>query len=176
MKKQHQKISPQESHQFESGIVKRLTFNKWFDRFKPIRNQMRKDAPHGCLFDTFGPELERVKVAPNNTIWSLSEIDWDTIIIPGLHLGRLGGHFICQVPWSKENLQIFYPLYRFLTPESKDAEEEEKWKLELGAKCNRLLDFAEVRENSPRVADQQLAADLRAIIGRVRGFEDLMPG
>lgn len=86
------------------------------------------------------------------------------------------GHFICEVPWSKQNLEVFYPLNRFLTPESKAAEdfhEDEKWKLELGAKCNRVLDFAEVREASPKAADQQLAADLRAIVGRVQGFEEL---
>ena len=65
---------------------------------------------------------------------------------------------------------------RFLTSKSAvgaDIPTAEKWKLDVGAQCNRLLGLAVDMDASEKAADREIAKDLRSIIERVAEFEEL---
>lgn len=55
------------------------------------------------------------------------------------------------------------------------------WKLDIGAECNRLLDYADNIEghvmgfHSPDLSIAQLQATLRSLVERVATFEELTP-
>ena len=168
MKEQNQSTDQQKQPGIKSGNPNRLTLNQWFEQFKPIPNHQHKPYPHQYLFEPSGPDLERVKAAPNNTVWTLVKMERNEILRPGYQNRNFMGYFICTVAWDNADLTVVFKTRRFLTPDasaSDDLDEEVVWKLELGAQCNRLIELAEAKENSPLATDQQLAEDLREIVG-----------
>lgn len=65
---------------------------------------------------------------------------------------------------------------RYLTRQSPDVEDEEGWKLDLGAQCNRLLDAADwMEKNNVQIGNtpNSIKDDLRSIVERVAEFEQL---
>ena len=58
----------------------------------------------GCMYETFGEELEYVKQQPNKRIWTIVDGDGDDlIIIAGFHFVNRLGYLITDKEWEDEN-------------------------------------------------------------------------
>lgn len=69
-------------------------------RFPLLRNHLREDAPwsvgdaSGCLFETFGPELEFVRRQDACTVWTLVDSEDGLVLISGFHIVNRVGYLI----------------------------------------------------------------------------------
>jgi hypothetical protein len=83
-----------------------LAEEEWFDAFKPLPNHIDKnaafnDGEKGYLFETYGAELEFVKVQDPNRIWTYAEgDDGGTYISSGWQIVNRLGYFISTVPFD----------------------------------------------------------------------------
>ena len=72
--------------------------------FNPLKNHLNPDAPFdGCMYETYGPELEYVIAQPIeqiNHLWTIIEGDIHTWFAPGYHLVNRLGYIITQIPWQ----------------------------------------------------------------------------
>lgn len=79
-------VNPEELANISAGLdassrrVEYLTYDEFCDRFNPITNNIRPDAPlDGAMFETFGAEEEVVKKAlitrPAGCVWTLMDGD-----------------------------------------------------------------------------------------------------
>lgn len=73
----------------------------WEKKFKPIKNMIDTNASgDGCMFETFGKELEYVQhvnnVAPA-TVWTLADCDGSLRITNGYHFVNRIGYFITEI-------------------------------------------------------------------------------
>jgi hypothetical protein len=84
-------------------------YDEWFDKYKPIKNKLVKDASwNGCLFETYGEEEEYVrKVAQDEaaeiggTVWTIVEDDYGFLcVIPGWHYVNRIGYLVTKKPWG----------------------------------------------------------------------------
>ena len=128
------------------------------------------------MFETFGPELERVNATPENKVWTWVDEGRHQLLYAGYHIVNRFGYFICKVPWRDRGMVAIYKTDRFINSESgllEDIARTSKLNLELGAQCNRLLDLAEDLEDSSKEWHQRCANDLRSIIDRVADAEKL---
>ena len=58
----------------------------------------------GCMYETFGEELECVKKQPNNYIWTIVDTDGDDLlVIAGFHFVNRLGYLITDEPWEDEH-------------------------------------------------------------------------
>jgi len=71
-------------------------------RFPLIRNHLREDASwcvddaRGCLFETFGPELEFVHRQDARTVWTLVDLEDGLTLLSGLHVVNRVGYLISR--------------------------------------------------------------------------------
>ena len=91
-----------------------LTYNEWEDSFKPIHNPSSDDPDFwGCMFETFGKDLEEVKQYQNNQIWTLVDNNPNSSyldVVSGFHLVNRMGYFVTEVPWTEEVLVSNEPM------------------------------------------------------------------
>lgn len=79
-----------------------MTYEEWFDKYKPITNIQRKDAPfEGFMFETFGDELAAVKDAPMDRVWTLLDFDDSSLITNGCLFVNRMGYFITELPYDQ---------------------------------------------------------------------------
>jgi hypothetical protein len=77
---------------------------------------------------------------------------------------------------KKSNPQKLYP---YLDEEDSSKWNVDSWRLDVGAECNELLEWAEEfemtgsSEHKPGMTHEQFAGVLRSIVGRVANFEEL---
>lgn len=85
-----------------------ITYEKFVETYKPIKNHIIQDAPYnGCMFETYGIELAHVREQDNKNIWTIinceNEESW---IIPGYHIVDKFGYILCNIPWESEDIQV----------------------------------------------------------------------
>jgi len=82
--------------------------DQFFEHYKPIQNHLVADAPEsGCMFETYGPELDFVQSQNPKTIWTLIDGENDNIVyIAGFHLVNRIGYLITEVPWETGDEEI----------------------------------------------------------------------
>ncbi|NBR23681.1 MAG: hypothetical protein EBU08_07900 [Micrococcales bacterium] len=82
----------------------RLTYDEWFDTFKPIRNKHSIDSDYSGItaFETYGDELAFVLEQPENTIWTEMDGDSGVSIVEGYHLVNRIQYYITEVPYDPE--------------------------------------------------------------------------
>ena len=57
----------------------------------------------GCMYETFGEELEYIKAQPNKRIWTIVDgDDDDLLIIAGYHFVNRLGYLVTNEEWSDE--------------------------------------------------------------------------
>jgi hypothetical protein len=78
-----------------------LDYFDFFDKYKPIKNHIDANAAEdGCMFETFGLELEFVKQADPSKVWTLVEDDEGfLVIVNGYHHVNRMGYLITEVPF-----------------------------------------------------------------------------
>ena len=91
-------------------MSKRLTFDRWLDKYKPVKNHIDTNAAcDGLMFETYGPEVEHVKKQPANLVWTLVDCDGRLYLCSGWHFVNRINYFIASVPFTKSQpAQVFY--------------------------------------------------------------------
>lgn len=75
----------------------------FFEVFKPIRNHIDDNASwDGCMFETFGDELEFVRRQPAERIWTIFEADDGLAISNGYHLVNRIGYLVSRIASEAE--------------------------------------------------------------------------
>jgi hypothetical protein len=83
-----------------------LTEDGWFNTFKPLPNLIDPDASfsdgeQGYMFETYGKELDFVKVQDPNRIWTYCDGDnGGTYIFQGMRIVNRIGYFVTTVPFD----------------------------------------------------------------------------
>lgn len=87
--------------------MKLLTYDSFIETYKPIKNKFVDDAPFdGCMFETYGDELEELKNHDIQNIWTIVDSDVGLIIIAGYHYVDRYGYFITEKQWEDENIEV----------------------------------------------------------------------
>ena len=83
----------------------RISYENWLVKYHPIQNHLDTNAPFdGCMFETFGKEVEFVRAQPTAKIWTLLECDGKTFICEGFHFVNRIGYFITEVSYPSNRL------------------------------------------------------------------------
>tara|TARA_R110000868_G_scaffold238283_1_gene492811 strand:- start:60 stop:548 length:489 start_codon:yes stop_codon:yes gene_type:complete len=82
-----------------------MSFTEWCETFRPTTNPLVPTAPcDGLLFETFGPEIQIVRMTDLARVWTLIEADDDSLyILSGHHTVNRLGYFITEAPWHGED-------------------------------------------------------------------------
>ena len=91
-----------------------LTEDEWFNTYRPIPNHITPNASFqteegiGYMFETYGEELDFVKLQDPKTIWTYFDgDDGGTYISDGYHVVNRIGYFVTTVPYDdKQYYQI----------------------------------------------------------------------
>jgi hypothetical protein len=86
--------------------ITKLTEEQFDELFTTVENHLDTNAGwSGSMFETFGEELEYVKMKAKsgNNVWTLVEGDDDTMYISnGMRLVNRMGYFITREEWEEE--------------------------------------------------------------------------
>ena len=92
-----------------------MDMDEWFDTYKPIKNHIDTTASFdGCMFETYGDEVEFVKAQEQNRIWMYGDgDDGEGHIWSGWGFVNRIGYFITEVPFPENtdvqvNLNDYY--------------------------------------------------------------------
>jgi hypothetical protein len=80
-----------------------MTEDEWLETYKPIQNHIDDNASwNGTMFETYGEEIEFVKSTPDNFVWTLLDVDGESLIVNGQSWVNRMGYFVCEVPWNDD--------------------------------------------------------------------------
>lgn len=84
----------------ETIILAEESFDK---NFPLVKNHLDSNAAFdGCLFETFGAELDHVRQTPSEYVWTYQENDNGRLCITsGFHVVSRIGYLISTVPWNE---------------------------------------------------------------------------
>ena len=93
-----------------------MEYEDWFNTYKPINNHLDKHATFdGCMFETYGDEVEFVKAQEENRIWTWGDgDDGGDYIWSGWHFVNRLGYFITAIPCpdnTEIQVQVGFPIY-----------------------------------------------------------------
>lgn len=77
-------------------------WNKWEEKYKPIKNKFSKD-PDETMFETYGEEVEYVRNVDPKYVWTYLQGDMSDLICAGYHYVNRLGYYITAVPWENED-------------------------------------------------------------------------
>ena len=74
-----------------------MTAEQFFSLHRPLPNSLNPDAPYdGCMFETFGDELEHVRRADPRHVWTLIAGDGAEFVRRGFHTVNRLGYFLTE--------------------------------------------------------------------------------
>ena len=90
-----------------------ISLDDFFDKYKPIENHLDDNRSfNGCMFETYGEELEFVKSQDPSTIWMYGDgDDGGTYIWSGWGFVNRIGYFITSIPYEDDTdyqIQVLY--------------------------------------------------------------------
>lgn len=102
-----------------------LTEDEFEQRYPLVPNHINPNASWsygdgaGCLFETYGPELDYVRQQDPSRIWTLVDgDDGDQYILSGFHFVNRLGYFISTAPVpAGESVQVHIPMQADLPPD-----------------------------------------------------------
>lgn len=77
-----------------------LTAEEFQTNYRPIKNPFSADGSY--MFETYGQELDFVRSAPANTIWTYSQVDYGFVTTEGYHFVNRLGYYVTEVPWEPD--------------------------------------------------------------------------
>lgn len=80
-------------------------YEVWWEKYKPILNDVTnagEDGPfNGTMFETYGPELERIQNTDQRYVWTYVTGDNnEDVIVAGFHYVNRMGYFVTENPWE----------------------------------------------------------------------------
>lgn len=80
-----------------------MTYEKWIEEYKPIKNTIDPNANmDGYMFETFGLELDRIHAENANQVWTIVDADGEWYLTSGYHYVNRMGYMITSVPHDKD--------------------------------------------------------------------------
>ena len=80
-----------------------MTEDEWLETYKPKTNHLDSNASwNGTMFEIYGEEVEFVKSTPDNFVWTLLDVDGESLIVNGQSWVNRMGYFVCEVPWNDD--------------------------------------------------------------------------
>ncbi len=81
----------------------------FIERFRPVPNHLDDNASFdfgdgGCIFETYGPELDYVRLQPEEHIWTVLDVDGELMIASGYHFVNRLGYILTAKPWPERTL------------------------------------------------------------------------
>lgn len=93
----------------ECDNVEYQTWDEFVAKHRPIKTHITQDAPYdGCMFETFGEELDFVRKHAAEQIFTLVEAEGYTFVVPGFHIVNRLGYLLVEQPWTKADEQTTY--------------------------------------------------------------------
>lgn len=86
-------------------MSKFMTYDYWVDNFKPMPNHLINDGDT-LHYETYGEEVEYVKLQDNHHIWTEVDGDSGTYIVAGYHFVNRISYYITNKPWTDEWTEI----------------------------------------------------------------------
>ena len=91
----------------------KMSDDEWFEKFKPIENPTADSGLHidnvGYMFETYGPDHDKVVAANPACVWTLLDCDNVEVIGEGYHWVNRIGYFITEVPAEPDvSYEILY--------------------------------------------------------------------
>ena len=87
--------------------MKRVRYSTWLRDFKPTTNSLAQRAPFGgTMYETYGDELEEIREAADDYVWTLVDADGKLYVESGFHYVNRLGYFITQKPHTQETTVI----------------------------------------------------------------------
>jgi hypothetical protein len=84
-----------------------ITTEEELELLIPIKNHLDDNASFdGCMFETFGEELDFVRAQDNNRIWTYQEGDNSLFLSNGYHLVNRLGYLITEKPYLGADTEI----------------------------------------------------------------------
>ena len=89
---------------FDNDEVRELTGDEFDDRYTLLPNHLNPNAGWsygdgpGCLFETYGPELEFVRRQDPRTVWTLVDGDDGQYLVSGYRLVNRIGYLVSTIP------------------------------------------------------------------------------
>jgi hypothetical protein len=84
--------------------------DEFAEKYTLARNHIRpnEDFPAGCMFETFGDEMEFVRRQQQKKIWTLVEEDGLSWLSAGFHFVNRLGYFVTLQEWqSKDEIYLY---------------------------------------------------------------------
>jgi hypothetical protein len=82
---------------------KRIREETWWKKFVPKKNHLNnKSSWDGCMYETYGDELEFVLTQPDTHVWTFLQADDKHYVVSGYHLVNRLGYFVTEKPWVEE--------------------------------------------------------------------------
>jgi len=89
--------------------AEKMDYNGFFEVYEPLKNDIISEdevaSYDGCMFETYGEEVEKVKTISKRKVATITEVDGKQYIVAGFHLVNRLGYFITKHP-IPNNLEI----------------------------------------------------------------------
>jgi hypothetical protein len=80
--------------------MQELTYDEWFEKYKPIKNNLRQDSH---LFETYGEEHSIVEDNIDaNKVWTWVDGEGVSQILNGYHYVNRLNYYITEIPWEED--------------------------------------------------------------------------
>lgn len=88
--------------------IQTIDEDTFIERFGPRPNHLDGNASFdfgdgGCLYETFGPELDYVRTQSPNTVWTVVDgDDGQLVIVSGFHFVNRIGYLVTSYPFEHD--------------------------------------------------------------------------
>lgn len=84
-----------------------LSEEKFIELYRPLPNELDDNASFdfgdgGCLYETYGAELEHIKLQSKSFVWTIVEGENSLVIMNGVYLVNRLGYLITAEPWQDD--------------------------------------------------------------------------
>ena len=84
-----------------------LSEEKFIELYRPLPNELDDNASFdfgdgGCLYETYGAELEHIKLQSKSFVWTIIEGENSLVIMNGVYLVNRLGYLITAEPWQDD--------------------------------------------------------------------------
>ena len=79
---------------------------QFVSHFRPVPNHLNDNASFdfgdgGCLFETYGAELDYIRLQPRDHIWTVLDVDGELMIANGLRYVNRIGYILTERYWPE---------------------------------------------------------------------------
>lgn len=85
----------------------KISEEQFLERYRPLPNELNDNASFdfgdgGCLYETYGAELEHIKLQSKSFVWTIIEGENSLVIVNGVYRVNRLGYLITAEPWADD--------------------------------------------------------------------------